>query len=172
MAPAGHGGGLGAGVGIVAWLATRDGDDEAAPASSEAAETRIVDAAELGEIAALAGHPVYWAGPVAGAVMEATEGSDGSVQVTYLEDGGDSTEALTVGTYPLPDPQGALDDFAARPGSVVRQADDGTEVVTSSEQPTSVYFVDPDNTVQVEVYDPSPSRALSLALSGRVRPAG
>ena len=61
-------------------------------------------------------------------------------------------------------------EFAARPGAIVRHSKDGTEVVSSREQPTSVYFVGPDKAVQVEVYDPSPRRAMQLALSGRVRP--
>jgi hypothetical protein len=34
-----------------------------------------------------------------------------------------------------------------------------------------VYLISPDNTLQIEVYDPSPERAMELALSGQVRPA-
>jgi hypothetical protein len=42
-------------------------------------------------------------------------------------------------------------------------------VVTSAESPGSAYFTSPDNTVQVDVYDPHRGRALALVLSGRVR---
>src|SRR5262245_41046297 len=102
-------------VALVAWLTARDSSDSGA--RGETTETRIVSAAELGDAAALSGHPVYWAGPIAGAELELTESGEGDVQVRYLEEGteaGDeSAEALTVGSYPLPDPAGALAAFAA-----------------------------------------------------------
>ncbi len=162
-------------VGVVAWLATRD-DDETGASASEAAEVRIVDEGGLAGIAADAGQAVYWAGPVEGAELEVTElAEQGGVQVRYLEEGAEAgsggAEALTVGSYPLPDPAGAIDGLASQPGAIVRTADDGRTVVTNPERPTSVYFASPDNSVQVEVYDPSPARALRLALSPRVRPA-
>jgi hypothetical protein len=160
-------------VGLVAWLATRDDGDE--PAAAPETESRIVLAGELGDAAALAGHPVYWAGPRPGTQLELTESGEGGVQVRYLEEGleaGDeSAQALTVGTYLLPDPAAALKAFGATRGSVVRRAEDGREVVVGEQSPTSAYFASPDNSVQVEVYDPSPRRALALALSGEVRPA-
>lgn len=162
-------------VGLVAWVA--GGDDEASEeeAAPVATETRIVEPAELAEAAATLGHPVYWAGPIAGAELELTESEDGSAQLRYLADPGEagteSPDALTVGSYPLADPAGALDTFAAEPGSVVNRTKDGAKVVFSEANPNSVYLVSPDNSVQVEVYDPSPRRALGLALSGQVRPA-
>ena len=161
-------------VGVVAWLATRD--DDSAPAPAPELEPRIVTTQELRSIVAVTGHTVYWAGPMPGTSLEATESADGSVQVRYLEEGAEAGEQpaafLTVGSYPLPDPSGALDGFAKRQGSVMHHSPDGRKVFVSKQKPTSVYFASPDNTVQVEVYDPSPKRALSLALSGRVSPAG
>jgi len=160
-------------VALVAWLTTRGSGEPAG--IGETIETRIVSAAELPNIAALTGHPVYWAGPIAGTELEATERPDGSVQVRYLEAGAEAgegeDEALTVGSYPLPDPARALAAFAERPGSETRRAPGGREVVFSRQKPTSAYFVSPGNGVQVEVYDPSPRRALALALSSKVRPA-
>ncbi|HEX2096982.1 MAG TPA: hypothetical protein VHF50_06395 [Solirubrobacterales bacterium] len=159
-------------VGVVSWLSTRDDDEPPAPA---AAETRIVDERDLGNLAKLTGTPVYWAGPVRGTNLEVTEDADGSVQVRYLEEGteagGGLGGALTVATYPLADPAAALETFAAEPGTTVHRGRDGRKVVVGAENPTSAYFASPDNTVQVEVYDPSPKRALRLALSSRVRPA-
>jgi hypothetical protein len=161
-------------VGVVAWLATRD--DSSTPAPAPEPEARIVSTQELRSTAAATGHMVYWAGPMPGTSLEETESTDGSIQVRYLEEGAEVGEQpaafLTVGTYPLPDPSGALAGFAKRKGSVVHHSPNGREVFVNKQKPTSVYFASPDNTVQVEVYDPSPKRALSLALSGRVRPAG
>jgi hypothetical protein len=161
-------------VGVVAWLATRGGDSE--PAATEpAVESRLISTGELPQIAAQSGHPVYWAGPIPATNLELTELDEGGEQVRYLPEGaeaGDEDAALTIGSYPLPDPSGALEAFANRPSSVTHRGKNGREVVLNKESPTSVYFASPDNSVQVEVYDPSPERALRLALSGRVQPAG
>lgn len=163
-------------VGVIAWLATRGGDSEEPQPTPTGFEAKVVSEAELEDIAASSGHPVYWAGPIEGKELEATESADGGVQVSYLdagaEAGGGPGGLLTIGSYPLPDPAGALKGFAEREGSTVRHAADGREVVTSTGAPGSVYFASPDGSVQVEVYDPSPARAMSLALSGEVQPIG
>jgi hypothetical protein len=163
-------------VALIAWLVARDeGGDSPGSAAPEAGVERIVTAAELREIAAALDQPVYWAGPVAGRELELVElGRDG-VQVRYVPEGSGvdgSPKSLTVGSYPLPDPSAALESVAERPGAIVRRAADGRTVLTNRRSPSSVYFTSPDNAVQVEVYDPSPARAMRLALSDRVRPAG
>jgi hypothetical protein len=170
--------GLAVVVALIAWLATRGGgSDSSEPEPTAAAgPPRIVTVAELREVAATLGQPIYWAGPLAGRELELKELGEGGVQVLYLPEGTasgkGSPKSLTIGSYPLGDPEKALEGFAERPGSSSRQASDGREVVVSKTAPTSVYFTSPDNSVQVEVYDPSPGRAMSVALSGRVEPAG
>lgn len=161
-------------VGVVAWIAGGEDEETGEAAPTAVVGTRLVESAELANVGVTLGHPVYWAGPMAGAVLELTEGEDGSVQLRYLEDGseaGAESSVLTIGSYPLPDPAAALEQFAAEAGSVVDRTWRGTEVVYSKANPNSVYFVPPDNSVQVEVYDPSPERALRLVRSGQVRPA-
>jgi hypothetical protein len=168
--------GLAVVVALIAWLATRGGgggSDESSAAAKSGSQ--IVSEAKLGETAAALGQPVYWAGAQAGNELELIELSEGGTQVRYVPEGTEvgegSAALLTIGSYPLPNPEKALQGFARRPGSIVRHGKGGTEVVSSEESPTSAYFVSPDNSVQVEVYDPSPRRAMSLALSGRVQPA-
>jgi hypothetical protein len=163
-------------VAAVAWLSTRgddDGDRAAAPAESS---SRIVSRAELAEAAVTLGQPVYWAGAVPGTELELEELVEGGARVRYLPAGdatGEGTDtALTIGSYPLSDPEAALRSFADQAGSIVRHTSGGQEVVSSRERRTSVYFVGPDKAVQVEVYYPSPRRAMRLALSGRVQPVG
>jgi hypothetical protein len=161
-------------AGLLGWLGTRDSGGSSAPAEAGA---RIVSEAELAEAAATLGQPVYWAGARPGTELELIErGEGGGVQVAYLPEGTDpetaSAKVLTIGTYPLADPATELEGFAARPGAIVRHSADGREVVSSESAPSSVYFVSPDNSVQVEVYNPSPQRAMNLALSGRVQPVG
>jgi hypothetical protein len=162
-------------VALVAWLATRD-DDQGNGRSEAQAEPAVAIVSPAGLVAAGAklGQPIYWAGSLPGTELELEELAEGGTRVIYLpageEAGADSAAALAIGSYPLADPEAALHAFAARPGAIVRHSGDGTEVVSSREQPTSVYFVGADKTVQVEVYDPSPQRAMRLALSGRVQP--
>lgn len=160
---------------LVAWFATDGGGNSArapGPTSATPPSTRLVSTAELREAAATLGQPIYWAGRVAGRELELKELPEGGVQVLYLTRGaaaGSTSNTLTVGSYPVPDPGAALEAVAARPSAIVRHGRDGREVVTGEGSPTSVYFASPENSVQVEVYDPSPARAMSLALSGRVQ---
>lgn len=164
-------------VGLIAWLVTRgdDGESTSAPAST-GLEAKIVSGEELEELAASAGHAVYWAGEMPGKEMEASETAEGDFQVRYLDEGteagGGGAGVLTIGSYPLPDPIAAVEGFAGREGSITRSSPDGREVVTSTEKPTSVYFASSDGSVQVEVYDPDAQEAMSLALSAKVRPVG
>jgi hypothetical protein len=155
-------------VALVAWLATRDGREAPPPASAN--ESDLVSIRELRDVAGRTGHPVYWAGPIADTSLETTEGAGGSVEVRYLPEGGvdETSEALTIGSYPIPNPRAALRAFADRPGSVTHRGARGREVVVGRRSRTSAYFVDPGNEVQVEVYDPSPARALALARSARI----
>lgn len=154
-------------VALVAWLVSR-GDD-----SDEG--SRLLTARELREAAGKLDHPLYWDGPAVGAEYELRELEDeGGAQVLYLPAGASSEAAsagaLTFGSYPLADPKAGVEALAERPDMIVRHSDDGRLVVSRAKAPTSVYFAAPDNSVEVEVYAPSPKRAMRLALSGRVRP--
>lgn len=164
-------------VGVIAWIATSGGDDESTPEPASAGvDAKIVSVEELEEIADAAGHQVYWAGPLPGKVLEASETPAGDSQVRYLDEGTEAGEGgaavLTIGSYPLADAAKAFEGFAERKGSVSRRSPDGREVAFSLEKPTSVYFTGSDGEVQVEVYDPNYKRAMSLALSDQVRPVG
>jgi hypothetical protein len=161
-------------VALVAWIATRgDGESSSEPAKTEAAPPRIVTKAELKEATLELRQPIYWAGPMPGTELELTELGEGA-QVAYLpagaEAGEGSSKALTIGSYRLADPEEAVQGYAERPGSKTLHGAGGVEVATSEAAPGSAYFASPDNSVQVEVYDPSPKRSLSLALSGKVKP--
>lgn len=159
-------------AGFLTWLATDDGE----PAVTAAPGPRVVAADDLADLATVSGIPVYWAGPIPGTELELTEGPGRNVQVRYLKDGAAAGERkadfLTVGTYPLADPEAALDNLAAQPGSSVRVSRTGRRIVVDRRAPNSAYFASPDNRVQVEIYDRVSGRALRLALSDRVRPVG
>ena len=81
---------------------------------------------------------------------------------------GDSRADFTiVGTYPFPNAFESLqqvsgDKEVAVPGGGIALVHDG--------YPQSVHVAYPDVDYQIEVYDPSPARALQLATSGALRP--
>lgn len=165
-------------VGAIVYLAVSGDDDgggEEPTPGTEAAAARIVDADELAEAAADAAQPVYWAGEIDGAELELTEQEDGAL-VRYLEEDDDPGAALgariAVGSYAIPNPRKALDVFAETPGATVAKVPGYGKVVISPEAQQNVYFVDPDNEVQVEVYAPSAKRAIGLVRSGKVQPIG
>lgn len=150
-------------------------DEEEAAEAPPTTSSRIVSPAELRSTAAVSPTPIYWVGERPGTEIELTEESDGSIYVHYLDEGAevgqDQASFLTIGNYPQQDPAGELAKVASRPGAVVRDGEDGLKVIGSRENPYSVYFASPDNTVQVEVYDPAKGGA-DLVLSGEVEPAG
>jgi hypothetical protein len=164
-------------VGVIAWVAT-SGDDggSAEEPVTAGVEPAIVSLGELEELADASGHSVYWAGTLPGKEIEASEDEAGNFQIRYLDEGteagGGNAAVLTIGSYPLADPVAAVEGFADRKTSVARTSPDGREVAFSLEKPTSVYFAGAEGDVQVEVYDPDPKRAMSLALSERVQPVG
>lgn len=166
-----------AALAVVLGVLIAGGDDDEQAAEGPAQESsRIVSAAELRSIAAAKPTPIFWAGEQPGTEIELTEEPGGSVYVRYLEEGTEVGEgnasSLTIGSYPQEDPEGELRKVAAGPDAFSRKAEDGRQVVGSEGNPYSVYFASPDNTVQVEVYDPSPDRALDRALSDEVQPVG
>ena len=75
-----------------------------------------------------------------------------------------------MGTYPKRGAYGIVKKVADNPGSKLHQLSGGAIAVVSGAKPNSVYVAYPGKDLQIEIYDPSPRRALRLALSGRVRP--
>lgn len=162
-------------VGVIVWLIASGGEGEE-PAGTAVTGARIVDEGELAGIEDDFGHPVYWVGEVEGAELKANEAPGGSVLLRYIDEGTEAArtgaDSLAVGSYAIPSPRKALNAFANQPGATVRRSPELGKVVTSARTLKSAYFVDPANTVQVEVYDPEPKRALRLVLSGQVQPVG
>ncbi|MEX2107540.1 MAG: hypothetical protein WD827_01485 [Solirubrobacterales bacterium] len=129
----------------------------------------------LFKLADAANYPVYWAGPIPNTELELTPPTDGNAYVRYLTGDAEAddprAEYLTIGTYPVVDAQQALRDAAnttERDSMLWPEA--GYEVLGSAEE-TSAYMVfDDQPDLQIEIYDPTPKRAFSLARSGRICP--
>jgi hypothetical protein len=126
------------------------------------------------ELSSVVGHPVYWAGARPGKKYELTITSDQNIFIRYLDPsvpiGSKDVSSLTVGTYPVQDATAALQHEANKPGASTDSAPGGGFVLTSSDAPQSVYLAYPNSNYEIEVYDPDPRSALSLATSGAIVP--
>ena len=158
-------------VGILAgawWSTRRDSDVVAAP---PAAGPVVATHAQLVAIARASGHSVYWAGLRGSTTFETTV-SGRNVYVRYLPDAtqvGTTATYLTVGTYERANAYQGLVALESAPGATSRQLAAGALVVVPSGS-TSAYFAFPGADLLMEVYDPTPGRALELVLAGAVQP--
>jgi hypothetical protein len=136
---------------------------------------RGVSSTKLKTLASSSDHPIYWAGNDPGVTYELWQTSDGSVFVRYLPRGvpvGAVKPYLTVGTYPLHDAFTVTKTLAQRPGMVRIEIGGGAIAFFSKTTPTNVYLAYPGVDVQIEVYDPSPTRARGFVASQRITPVG
>jgi hypothetical protein len=135
-----------------------------------------VSVAELTRFSSSVGHPVYWAGAQPGSTYELSRTKDGRVFVRYLPSGaklGDpKPKYLAVGTYPQANAFAVLKATAKKQGVKTTRLRGGGLAFADKTHPTSVYLAYPGSNYQIEVYDPSPARALRLVVSGKVVPIG
>ena len=146
-------------------LVAGGGDDDSSSQSPQA-----LSEAELIEQVDDLGQTVYWVGPQPGSEgFELTTAEDGSVFLRYVPDGASGkdpeTEYVTVGTYPVPDAQGALLNAKESSPSAKLTERDGYQVLEGG--PKNVYVVfSAQPELQIELYSPEPGEADQLANAG------
>ena len=117
------------------------------------------------------GQPIYWVGRRPRNTLEFIRTADGKMYLRYLPPGvevGDSRADFTiVGTYPFPN---AFESLQRVSGGKEVDVPGGGIAVVHDGYPQSVHVAYPDVGYQIEVYDPSPARALQLATSRALRP--
>jgi hypothetical protein len=149
------------------------GEDSSSP---EAAAPRVVAADELIEFEETLGHPLYWVGERPGETLELSEEADGSVYLRYLPEGAEAGDPrqkfLTIGTYPVPDAEGALRRIAKGQGVELERLEDGSFALANPSAPGSVYLAHPGEDLEVEVYHPEAGRAMDLVRSGAIERVG
>jgi len=159
-------------VAVIVWLIVR-GDDNSSKTASGPPPASAASASTLRGLSGQLGHDVYWAGNRSRFTYELTE-VNGNTFIRYLPSGvsvGDPRpNYLTVGTYPRRNSYALLKRQARQPGNGSLGVAHNGLVVWSKGRPQSVYLAYPGSNVQVEVYDPSATRARRLATSGVVRP--
>ena len=175
-------------VAFVVWLLVRNnGSSSTKPPVANPATTAakgpktkpLLEAASvptLKTLAAVLGHPVYWAGARSGTTYELTQTADGRIYIRYLPKGvrvGDQhANYLIVATYPVRNAYRAVQTAAKEKGAETFGIANGGKALVNSSAPTNVYFAYPRSDYQVEVFDPHPGRARSLVSSGKIRPLG
>lgn len=131
--------------------------------------------ASAGDLRAFASpsRPVYWVGPANSGTLEVTRTSQGAVFVRYLPAGvsvGDRAPSYTtIATYSAPNAYQTTQRSAGSAAFHHAKAPNGGLAVWRLKLPRSVYVAFPGSDYLVEVFDPSPRRARSLALSTRIR---
>jgi len=175
-------------VAFVVWLLVRNSGSSSTkqtvsnPATTAAKGPKtkpLLEAASvptLKTLAAVLGHPVYWAGARSGTTYELTQTADGRIYIRYLPKGvrvGDQhANYLIVATYPVRNAYRAVQTAAKEKGAETFGIASGGKALVNSSAPTNVYFAYPRSDYQVEVFDPHPGRARSLVSSGKIRPLG
>jgi hypothetical protein len=164
-------------AGVIAWVVVDSQSSTSSSAPTTAVVTKRVVVAMspegLKNLSAALHHPIYWVGTKSRYTYEVTETPNGNIYVRYLPPGvkvgNDKPNYLIIGTYPFQGSFAALKRTAH--GNELKLPGGGIAVVDQA-YPKSVHLSWPGVDFQVEVYDPSPQRSLSIALSGNVRPVG
>jgi hypothetical protein len=168
---------------FVVWLVVRGNDDSSSAntTTSTAAALKPIGpvAATMATLRALAsssGQPIYWVGARRGRTYELTRTQNGSVYIRYLPTGakiGNRSSAYTiVGSYPTPNALKVLKDLSKKPNEQSVSTPGGGIAVWSTSQPTNVYVAFPGSDTEIEVFDPSATKARTLVTTGRVVPVG
>jgi hypothetical protein len=161
-------------VALVLWLVLRGGGGSAEPVPHAPASAASIQ--RLNAFASSVGHPVYWAGPQPSYRYELSQTKDGRVYIRYLPRGvklGDPhPRYLTIGTYPQKNALATVRATAKKQGVQTMHVDGGGLAFQYKGRPTSFYVAYPGSAYQIEVFDPSPSRALQVVRSGQLTAVG
>jgi hypothetical protein len=162
-------------IGFVVWLILIHGGSGSSRSESGSIPASAASPDRLRSLANDVGHPIYWAGPAQNTTYELTKTAAGNIYVRYLPQGtpvGTQEAGFTiVGTYPVKNAYNVLNQLARKGGESSFPAPQGGFAVYARSSPSHIYLAYPDvKDVQIEVFDPSPTRARDLINSGRIKP--
>jgi hypothetical protein len=159
-------------VGLVLWFVLHGGGGKEA----QRAPATAASITRLNSFASTVGHPIYWAGSQPSFTYELSRTTDGRVYIRYLppgvKTGTSKPDYLTVGTYLQPHAFATLRATAKKQGAQLIHLAGGGLAFQYKGRPTSVYLAYPGSNYQIEVFDPSQTKALQLVRSGQVQPVG
>lgn len=166
-------------VALVVWLIVRGNDNgsgsgfSGSVASGPSIGPKAASEDDIKQLADQEGHQIYWVGPKSDTTYELTRTSAGRIFVRYLPKGVPvgvkRADYTIVGTYPVPNATGVLNNLA-KSGEKKLSVPNGGIAVYSSSQPTNIYVAYPGSNLQIEVFDPSAEQAQRFVTSGQVVP--
>jgi hypothetical protein len=161
-------------AGVVLWLILGRNDTKAKPKPqnlTKALGPWALSGNRLHAEALTLGQPMYWAGPKRGVRYEFWRTTNNRIFIRYLPKGvragAPGQKYLIIGTYPVSNAYRAvkkLDGSVKGPGRSV--------VWVRPNDPRSVLIAWPGVPYEVEVYDPRPANAATVAQSGQVSSVG
>lgn len=158
-------------AGLIIWLIARGngGNSKSAPV----AETP----AQLSQLAASVGHPVFWLGRKPGMTYEMVKSNNGFIYIRYLPTGipvGAAGEYLTVATYPFPGAYAAIQNVSRQSNIRPVTLSNGAAAETSApvSRSTNVHVAYPGVDYQIEVFDPTPGKAAQILQQGQLAAFG
>jgi len=166
---------------FVIWLVVRGNDNSSSNSRTTNTSPRPIgpiaaSPAALRALSASTNQSIYWVGARPGYTYELTHTPGGRTYIRYLPAGariGNRSAAYTiVGSYPTPNALKVLQELSKQPGEKSVPAPGGGIAVWSTDAPTNVYVAFPGGNTEIEVFDPSAKKALSLVTTGRVAPVG
>jgi len=134
---------------------------------------KALNKVELSAEALAIGEPVYWAGPMPGFHYEFWRLKNDNIYVRYLpkgvKAGAPGKSYLIISRYPFPQAYKRLKKQAHNKGVT---GPGGSFIWPRPGYPKSVYIAWPKVPYEIEVYDPHPSKAITVAESGQVKTVG
>lgn len=118
---------------------------------------------------------VYWAGPLENAKYTLTMNEAGAAFIRYLPNGDGANDTakkyLTVATYMVNAAFDAVKAAGNEQDGIGLTTADGAAVYYNKNSATNVYMAYPGQDLQIEVFDPTPGRALQLVnTTGLLKP--
>ena len=133
----------------------------------------LLTARQLAAESQALGTPIYWAGAQSGYRYEFIRNDRGYLYVLYQPERVGVRDLvgarLVVVAYPVPE---AFDVLETQADGNAIAGPNGSIILVNRADPRSVYLAFPGVDYEIEVNDPSPAVALSIAKSGEVRPVG
>jgi hypothetical protein len=156
--------------GVIGWGAIARNSDSSTASVNPVAPVGL-SASGLRTLAAVVHQPIYWVGPKGrGYLYELTRTKDAKVYIRYLPPDanvGTKKPYLTIATDPNPN---AFQDLKKASHGREQDLPGGGIALVDEKSPTTVHLGYPGVAYEVDVYDPSPTRAQHVADSGQVRP--
>jgi hypothetical protein len=160
-------------VGVVLWLVLGGGKHKPKIKGDTVVLQKAMKPGQLKSEAGKLGHPIYWAGPQRGATYEFTLEHNHHVLVRYLTHGAPvgvkAAKYLIVATYFYRNAYKALKTVAKGNG---HKGPGGSFIYVRPNDPRSVLIAWPHVDYEVEVYDPRPAEAQTVANNGQITTVG